>query len=453
MPRLAHVRRAVTALLTLLVAVPLALSVTSPASADATLTVTPTGAIGPVAVGVAASASFMIDPNPAGEPVRLDWTVRSGMLETDSVVRSGSTTVTPDVDGLVSLTFDTPAELGEGTYGLEVVASDDVPGTGPAAGSSGVVPVVVDNPPTLSMTLSRDLFYPIGDDYLDLVRLTHEAPEKVTVRTRIIDDTGVTVRSLRALQVAAGEPTQQNWNGRGLRARVVPAGDYTIVAAATDSAGNVVEASAVVAVSLARWRMTTTTTTHRAKKSMYDKFVGRCSKLVSPAASRDWPGSQGYYSKARCRRTSKSADAVVGAHAWWVPKSRKREYGNISVEVYGGKAKKAERGYLILGYFGAANNGFVGRTKLGSKVTWHAGDTRKAKTLLRYQQGRPYLVWSVGLAEGSRYDVKKFRIKVRRVVLVDEDGTVLAPRAGHGRSVVAGAPNVRPASAGIALTG
>lgn len=440
------------ALLIGVLALPLTLSTLSPASAESTLTVTPTGPVGPVAVGEPATAGFTIDPNPAGEPVQLEWVVRAGLLETDPVVRSGSDDVTPDVDGVVSLTFETPSELGEGTYGLEVAASHDVAGAGSASGASGIVPVVVDNPPTVSMSLNRPLFFPMEDDYRDLLRMTFDASEDVVVRIRIADDTGATVRTLRRVDVVAGEPAQQNWNGRGADPRkLAPAGDYTVIASATDAAGNVVEVSADVAVSLAKWRMTTTTTSHRAKKSMYDKFVGRCSKLVSPAKARGWPGSQGYYSKARCRRTANSADVVVGAHAWWVPESRNKEYGKISVEVYGGKAKKAGRGYLILGYYGATHNGFVGRTKLGPKVAWHAGESRKAKSLVRYQKGRPYLVWSVGLAEGSRYDVKKFRIKVRRVALVDEDGTVLAPRDGLGRRVTAGAPVVRSAPTGIAL--
>lgn len=444
----------VRALLVGAATLPLALSALSPASAEGVLTVTLTGPVGPVAVGAPAVAEFSIDPNPTGVPVHLDWTVRAGTLATDSVVRSGSADVTPDVDGVVSLSFETPAELGEGTYGLEVLASDDVPGTGPASGSSGIVPVVVDNPPVVTMSPSRDLFYPMDDDYLDRLQLTFESSEDVTVRTRIEDAGGLTVRTLNALPVPADTPTSQSWNGRKQGQReTVPAGSYTVVAAATDTAGNVVEVSAEVGVSLAKWQMTTTTTAHRAKKSMYDSFVGRCSRLVSPAASRGWPGSQGYYSKARCRRTANSADVVVGAHAWWVPKSRNKEYGNISVEVYGGKAKKAGRGYLILGYYGVAHDGFVGRTKLGPRVGWHSGDSRKAKTLVRYQKGRPYLIWSVGLAQGSKYDVKKFRIKVRRVALIDEDGSVLAPRSGQRPADPGDASAARPVPSALALSG
>lgn len=196
-----------------LLTLPLAMSLVSPASAEAVLTVTPTAAIGPVAVGASPTVAFTIDPDPGGEPVHLDWTVRSGTLETDPVVRSGSADVTPDVDGVVSLTFDTPTELGEGTYGLEVVASDDVPGTGPATGTSGIIDVVVLSPPTVSVSTKIRKFFPYHDNFQDSLRYRVTSTGRAKVQVTVREASGSEVFMVASVFLTAGASRTLTWGG------------------------------------------------------------------------------------------------------------------------------------------------------------------------------------------------------------------------------------------------
>ncbi|MEZ5091926.1 hypothetical protein [Nocardioides sp.] len=428
-----------------LLTLPLAMSLVSPASAEAVLTVTPTAAIGPVAVGASPTASFTIDPDPGGEPVHLDWTVRSGTLETDPVVRSGSADVTPDVDGVVSLTFDTPTELGEGTYGLEVVASDDVPGTGPATGTSGIIDVVVLSPPTVSVSTKIRKFFPYHDNFQDSLRYRVTSTGRARVQVTVREASGSEVFMVASVFLTAGASRTLTWGGGLPGAGQAPAGRYVVSATATDPAGSVATADMTVVLSRAKLRFGDKTVTRLPTKTIVGRSVGRCSSLRTPS-SHGWRGSQGYYSRSRCASSANHADVVLGQHAIWLPRAVHDDYHYLTVWLYGGKAKGARSAYMILTNLDKRGRVY-GSEQLSASLGWHRGQPVYGPEVVRKASGRPYLSWVTGLAQGSRYDVKKFKITVERQVLRNPDGSIEWPATGGAAGTsepVASAPALDP---------
>jgi hypothetical protein len=417
------------ALVAVAIAAPLAVAGVPPAGADAPLTITATGALGPVAVGASPTVSFSIDPNPGGASVHLDWTVRSGIADTDPVVRSGSADATTDVDGVVSLTFDTPAELGEGTFGLEVVASDDAPGTGPASGTTGILPVVVDNPPTVVFNVADRVFYPVRDEIGDYVRYGLSADQRVHVSLDLLDAGGTQVAQIDTFTVKAGGKSGDRWGGRVNGGQLVAAGEYFLQVTSTDSLGQVAVNRAPIRVSLARLRGERVVLRMSARQSLQDKTVGACSSLVSPSSHR-WAGSQGYYSLSRCSRRSGSADVVVGLHSVRLPRSVKHRYGTVTIWLYGGKARGAGgSGYLILGGVHRSGRRLMWNELVYPNLGWHRGQPSQPEDVVQRAGDRRFVSWTTGLSDGSRYDVKSFKLVTSRALLKEPDGTVVWPRS------------------------
>lgn len=413
------------------------------AQAAEVLTVTPTAALGPYAVGASPTASFTIAPNPAGSSVHLEWTLRSGTAETDPVQASGSADAVPDVDGVVSMTFGIPSSLGQGTFGLEVVASDDVPGTGPATGSSGILPLQVVNPPTVAVRSSVPAVFPAGDNYRDSVDLRVTASEPGQMVLELVTAMGQVQRTWSPAAIAPGSPVKLTWDGRTKAGSILLAGIYTVRATVTTTAGIAGTASTPLEVSRARTKYIWTSLKYLPTATTYDKFVGRCSKLVTPS-SHGGSGSQGYYSLSKCRRATNNGDVVIGLHSGYLPKAFQNTYGDLRIRLYGGIAKRQRSGYLVLGYYRASDNKFLSRVQLTPRTQWHLGDQTRARPFVRYTTGgRPFVIWSTGLAEGSKYDVQEFRVAVVRKVLRNPDGTLVWP--ADSRRVTAGsAPPTRP---------
>lgn len=103
------------------------------------------------------------------------------------------------------------------------------------------------------------------------------------------------------------------------------------------------------------------------------------------------------------------AGVVATTHAVWLPEAFQKRYDPVRVDAYGGAARRAKRAYLVAGYLSRSDK-FVGRSVFSKRLAWHKGSSIDGNRLVHYQNGRPYLVWSIGLAARSRYDIKTFRV-------------------------------------------
>ena len=107
----------------------------------------------------------------------------------------------------------------------------------------------------------------------------------------------------------------------------------------------------------------------------------------------------------------------------------------VTIEAYGGAAVGHHRSYLVTGLIDSSGE-FSRRQQFRPKLGWHHIATTSRltdlKTWVRYQDGRPYVVWSSGLTVGSRYDIKSFQMRARFEALVEPDGTLISGPARRG---------------------
>ncbi len=384
----------------------------------------------PAPVGGSANVTVQVVPDLGTATATVDWSLLETVTPGSNVLATGSASVAQLANGDLPFTVTPPTDLPEGTYGLMVSVQATVSGLGVLSGTlTEPAALIVDNPPTVTVETTETLFYPFIDRYLDRLHYRFMVSEPATVSLRVIDATGSRVRGLVTRSVAADTWIDEVWNGRDRRNRYLPAGVFRVVARATDTAGNVVEMiSPEVTTSNAKLKMLTSTKTYTAKKTLNDKFVGACSSLVSPS-SHGWSGSLGYYSQTRCKRMTNNASVVVGAHAWWIPEAVSGKYGKLKISAYGGGARGTRSAYAVMGYIRASDNEFLNRVQFPAGVGWHAGQSASVAPFVRFDAGRPFVVWNVGLTQGSRYDVKSFKVQIGYQALVDTDGTVLLPRA------------------------
>jgi len=69
--------------------------------------------------------------------------------------------------------------------------------------------------------------------------------------------------------------------------------------------------------------------------------------------------------------------------------------------------------YLIHVYW-SRDKDWVGRRQFDRRLEWHRGSAIGANAVQwDADEQRFYVIWSVGLAEGSKYDVKSFKIRFR----------------------------------------
>ena len=141
---------------------------------------------------------------------------------------------------------------------------------------------------------------------------------------------------------------------------------------------------------------------------MIDSGVGSCSDL------RYQRTSVRYLSATRCSKPRQSQVSTVSAVR--LPKSGAKGFRELSIKVKG----KPERpdAYLVMFLIDRAGE-YRNRVQLGGG--WGHDRALRSRGLgdfVRTDDTSPYLLWSAGLSEGSRYRVDEFIVKVRRQVLV-----------------------------------
>lgn len=344
-----------------------------------------------------------------------------------------------------------PEALTDGTYSLRFSASGDFVG-GTLSSIPVAVPVVVDNtgPVVKPIKLSETWFFPNGGSDGLIIQADVDEPARLKVDV-VTDADGSFVASVLD-RTSLSSYVYEFWKGK-VDGVVVDPGVYRVRFTATDAYGNEsVTLSGPFHVDLATPQLVTKSVVVPAAQVIYDKYVGKCSALVTPS-SHHWRDSLGYYSQARCGSDKNDAGVVLVWHAMWLPlDASPYVYKRLQVEMYGGPAKgRAKGSFMVMGYLNAKGR-FSERVQFNKGLGWHRGHnlTRDFKKWFRYQDGRPYFVWSNGLSAGSRYDVKAFRVTAKAVVMVEPDGTIFTPPTANARLV--GAPTrVTPGAAAPAV--
>lgn len=385
--------------------------------------------------------------------VGFDWALRDGQ---GSDLATGTSSLA-DFDWGADFDVSVPAGLTGGTYPLAVTVHGHFP-AGDLVSDELTTEVVVDDVgPVLSTEISAALFFPVADGYHDYVDITTSSSEPAVYRYDLLAEDGSLLNSLSGFSEELATGAQRRWTGRA-GGDLVGAGTYRIQVTARDAVGNdSVTVTEPFTVDLARRKTVTTRTELAPSKVVYDKFVGKCSSLVSPSSHR-WKFSLGYYSQTRCKRDKGNASAVVVWHAWWLPTSMRglKSYETIWVDQYGGPAVGHARSYMVMGYIDTAG-AFGKRVQFNRGVRWHSATSVTSQYdfehWIRYQGGRPYVVWSNGLTAGSRYDIKTFSLNVRFEALVEPDGSFIeapskaawaSPAATRSGATRAAAPTAAP---------
>lgn len=263
--------------------------------------------------------------------------------------------------------------------------------------------------------LGADVVYPerdpdmsFGDQVtVDVVKDEPEVMRRLELDIRNSD--GVTVRR-RGFNGGRG-----SWDGKGFDGFSVPEGNYSIHATVIDRQGNEESYVEQVRVSHEILAQMIWGKTIAPRPSMIDRFVGRCASLESPARA-GWRGSIGLRSNddgRRCRTLA--AQSVTTVHDIQLPPSplgRRDLYDQIRVSAYGGGARGSASAYLVHWYWHRDQEWFA-RSQLDRRLGWHRGHEVGQAVVHGDAEDGPYLIWSVGLAEGSMYDVKKFKVRIR----------------------------------------
>ncbi|MGD9957883.1 FlgD immunoglobulin-like domain containing protein [Nocardioides sp.] len=364
--------------------------------------------------GVPLTAELRITPAESTS-VELTWHVAApGTPQTD--VASGSQTVTTDGDGRVSFPYTVPAATASGSYQLIVDATADVTDFGVLSGSSPARPFTIDaDSPVPTLTVGATSFFPQPDGYRDTLDVTYGSDEAVSATLDVLNSSSAVVRTLMSGQLSAGASFTTVWNGRNTAGTVVPAGTYRVRIVVVDLTGNSTTLTRSVTVSDKKLVTKTYTRKFRAADTLIYKSVGSCSTLKKPSSHR-WAGSLGLYSQTKCTKAAQSG--VLTQHGIYIPKSVVNRYPSLQVTAYGGGSttKTTKLKYLVMGYY-KPTTGFAARVQFGAKVANHPGRKVAAGAYVFDKTTRPYVVWSAGLTDGSRYDLKSFTVKVSYVGL------------------------------------
>ena len=149
-------------------------------------------------------------------------------------------------------------------------------------------------------------------------------------------------------------------------------------------------------------------------------------RTLRTPASRGWRKSLAYTS-GRCRPVRQSV--VQALHTVReLPRSPIGRYRSIQVSLYGGPSRGALRGsYLVMGYHPVADPAAFEHRHVfnGMRLQRRRGEKAYGDGLVHGLdgKGRPYVLWTTGLAGGSRYDVATFTVSVAYHVLADPPRT------------------------------
>ncbi|GAB4004093.1 hypothetical protein GCM10028772_09450 [Nocardioides ultimimeridianus] len=252
---------------------------------------------------------------------------------------------------------------------------------------------------------SVDTVYPAPDGYVDTIKFTWTvSPQPVGLTLEVMKIVpGLDPQAVRTLTLDPATTTY-TWNGRTDAGALAGAGDY-FPRVMADNGTDPISGSAgwQFAVSAKRLVSKTWTKSLSASGSLKDKQVGACSTLRKPGKMLG-AGSLGYYSLARCRRTSNGAGDITTIHGVTLPAAFRP--GKVRFSVYSGAVKRGGAvGFVPLsrsvGAIGA------GTALLGPARAWHTTPAVAASQMLRSDRR---IMWGIAALAHSRYDVKTIKV-------------------------------------------
>lgn len=322
-------------------------------------------------------------------------------------VSSGSDFVIPADDGSASIQYDVPAGGPSGNYELAIDVASDSSTYGHLEGHVTRSVAVDTQAPTGTLNLSAPKIFPEPDGYQDTIDLVGRWYGASSSKLQIVSSSG---------SVVAQWPGNKrlNWEGKDQHGDRLPGGSYTARLVGEDLVGNVAQVSRPLVISDRRLVDRTWTKTFSATNTISSTWVGACSTLHKPA-SHGWAGSFGLYSQTKCTRPAQSP--VVVYSGVWLPHSTGDSYGNVSISMYGGTSRGSSSAYVVLGLRRASDESFQDRAQFAGGMGWHRMPSINATPYVRYDEGRPFVIWQTGLSEGSHYDVKSYKVSVKYSVL------------------------------------
>ena len=370
----------------------------------------------------------------------LTWSVRPvGAPESEPVTGATTYTEASDGTGLLHADLTLPASLAEGAYTLDLLASSELPDFGPLEQAFTALLVVDTTAPEVwKVKVAEDLFYPAKDTILDHMRLSGRAEKGAEVTVSVLDADGGHVAALDVRRTR--EQWTTAWNGRldevdqdadgapaaraGRKGPMAEEGTYSFLIHATDAAGNTTTVtSSSFGLSRGKVRHRWVTLKLKPQDVLLDTSVGRCSRIARKS-THGGRGTLSLQSQTWCRDPRQShAVALFGAYLpdSYPPSSRgiTRRYERPQVSLVGGPAKNGPRSsYAVMGYVDSKDR-FKGRRVFRGPWGTHAGVVYKKPYWVQLDKkaGRYYVLWQVGLSEGSRYDLKEFRVRVKAWVM------------------------------------
>jgi FlgD Ig-like domain len=256
---------------------------------------------------------------------------------------------------------------------------------------------------------SRSTFYPVDDQYLDVVTLSSRAFESVyaaTVEIRRAD--GSVVRTLQLGDRRSGT-IDRVWDGRNQSGNVVADGQYEFRFIAEDIHGvqGVSEPGFVRVSGQEVVRKTFTKRVSAARSALAD-ISGDCSRVGRTGR---WTGALGWRSNdsGDCSGTDSIAASVHGARLDKL--DRAVRYVSLQIAAYGGAAPRT-RSQATLFYVKPSGD-LAAQESLNEKVRWHSGDKTDLEAFIRRTKVR----WVVATRNGNSYDIKDFRVSYTVLVL------------------------------------
>lgn len=317
-----------------------------------------------------------------------------------------------DASGNGFLSIVVPEEAQTATFYLTTDVTTDFAPFGPHRTSGWDTFDVDGTPATLTPRLSSSSIYPHRDGYRDSIGVSVGSSEIVSAKFELVSSSGRVVRTFSRTP-ASGHSLVIN--GRTATGALLPSGSYTLRVTGTDAVGNKRIVSRAFSLSHKRIQTRTWTRTFKAGATLTRNgaFVQACSTLRKPSL-RGWAGSLGYYSRTKCSRDN--ADIVSTTNGVYVPKAFQNRYGTYQVSFYGGGARGTRGAYIVMGYLNN-KNAFTHRIQGGAPVRSYAGKVASAGNFVHDKTTKPYVLWTAGLTDGSRYDVKSFTVKLTYTVL------------------------------------
>lgn len=344
-----------------------------------------------------------------GKTLNFAWSMRRVGGSVD--IASGTKTVTLDDEGAAEILLPIPATASTGSYEVTADVATDIAPWGLYWTRDYWRFWVDATPPSrLSATLSSTALYPHRDGYRDTISLSGTSTDYADTRVDVVSSSGKVVRTFNEGYTAA---PYVKFDGRTAGGAILPAGRYTMRVTRTDEIGNKGIVSRAFSISHKRLQKRTWTRTYKAAATVGRATVQACSTLRKPSL-RGWAGSLGYYSRSKCSRDN--ADVVATTNGVYVPKAFQNRYGTYQVSFYGGGARGARTKYIVMGYLNTRDD-FSHRIQGGAPVRNYAGKVVSAGNFVHDKATKPYVLWTAGLTDGSRYDVKSFTVKLTYTVL------------------------------------